>query len=105
MVCFIPVFKVDFKLIPYGIALFWYNTVSVNTPYDTKPAGAQNLLPCALEMRPGTNGFYIIHFVCKKDILITVCLFSACHCSRKNELNCMKSLMQCLTFSLATFRT
>ena len=105
MVCFIPVFKVDFKIIPFGIALFWYNSTSVNTPYDAKPAGAQNLLPCALEMRPGTNGFYIIRFVCKKDILITVCVFSACYCSQKNELVCLILLMQCRTFSLAIFLT
>ncbi|KNB42780.1 hypothetical protein JH06_3521 [Blastocystis sp. subtype 4] len=62
-----------FQLIPFGIAIVWYNSANTNNiPYEYQPAGAQNLLPCLLDVRPGTNGFFIIHFQCSRNILITV---------------------------------
>lgn len=65
--------SLEFHLIPFGIALLWYNSPNVsNIPYENQPAGAQNLLPCQLDVRPGTNGFFIVHFSCANNILITV---------------------------------
>lgn len=60
----------EFGLIPFGVALFWYN--GANASYSQEPSGAQNLLPCKIEMLPGTNGFDVLHFTCSKDILLTV---------------------------------
>ena len=59
-----------------GIALVWYNISSSGIPYDAVPIGAQNLLPCLIDIRPGTNGFYVLHFACRQDILLTVLLLS-----------------------------
>lgn len=65
-------FAEKFQLIPFGIAIVWYNTPNTNNiPYANQPAGAQNLLPCMIDVRPGTNGFFILHFQCSRDILIT----------------------------------
>ena len=61
-----------------GIALGWYNVSSSGIPYDAAPIGAQNLLPCLIDIRPGTNGFYVLHFACRQDILLTVLLLSSC---------------------------
>lgn len=63
-------FFLGFSLIPFGIALFWYS--SPNSSFSTEPIGAQNLLPCKIEILPGTNGFDVLRFVCSKEILITV---------------------------------
>ena len=63
----------EFQLIPFGIALIWYNSNDLeNIPYDSPPAGGQNILPCLVEVRAGTNGFFILNFHCKREILITV---------------------------------
>ena len=59
-----------------GIALVWYNVSSSGIPYEAAPIGAQNLLPCLIDIRPGTNGFYVLHFACRQDILLTVQLLS-----------------------------
>ena len=59
-----------------GIALVWYNISSSGIPYEAAPIGAQNLLPCLIDIRPGTNGFYVLHFACRQDILLTVQLLS-----------------------------
>ena len=64
--------SIELSLIPYGIALMWYNPSGSAVPYSAVPVGAQNLLPCLVDIRSGTNGFYVLHFACKKDILITV---------------------------------
>ena len=60
------------RLIPFGIALMWYTPSSSPIPYAAEPEDAVNLLPCTLDVRAGTNGFYLLHFKCSKDILITV---------------------------------
>lgn len=36
------------------------------------PLGALNLLPCLLDVRSGTNGFFVLHFDCSLDVLLTV---------------------------------
>ena len=64
--------SIENGLIPYGIALMWYNPSGSAIPYSAEPVGAQNLLPCVVDIRSGTNGFYVLHFACKRDILITV---------------------------------
>ena len=64
---------IEFRLIPFGIALVWYNTSSINNiPYDSPPAGGQNLLPCIINAHRGDNGFFVLRFRCSRDILITV---------------------------------
>ena len=68
-----------------GIALVWYNVSSSGIPYDAAPIGAQNLLPCLIDIRPGTNGFYVLHFACRQDILLTVLLLSSCLSQTKNR--------------------
>ena len=69
-------YSIGFNLIPMGIALVWYNISSSGIPYEAVPIGAQNLLPCLIDIRPGTNGFYVLHFACRQDILLTVLLLS-----------------------------
>lgn len=64
---------IEFHLIPFGIALVWYNTSSINNiPYDSPPAGGQNLLPCIINAHKGDNGFFVLRFRCARDIFITV---------------------------------
>ncbi|KAK8825506.1 hypothetical protein WA577_000679, partial [Blastocystis sp. JDR] len=59
------------SLIPYGIALMWYQPSSSPIPYAATPLGALNLLPCLLDVRSGTNGFFVLHFDCSLDVLLT----------------------------------
>ncbi|CBK23184.2 uncharacterized protein [Blastocystis hominis] len=73
-----------FGLIPFGVALFWYN--GTNVSYGMEPSGAQNLLPCKIEMLPGTNGFDVLHFACSKDILLTVPIRMRCFCVDKRAI-------------------
>lgn len=74
----------EFGLIPFGVALFWYN--GTNVSYGMEPSGAQNLLPCKIEMLPGTNGFDVLHFACSKDILLTVPIRMRCFCVDKRAI-------------------
>ena len=67
----------EYSLIPNGIALFWYNVT--NALYNVEPSGAQNLLPCKVELLSGTNDFDVLHLICSKDILLTVEPANRCH--------------------------
>lgn len=50
----------------------WYQPSSSPIPYAAPPLGALNLLPCLLDVRSGTNGFFVLHFDCSLDVLLTV---------------------------------